>query len=145
MRRKQPLWLPASVGAHLLHGPHSPQHAVAPEKVMPQRRRRVYAGECEDGICQVPVDVLGRSEHRSVGSHAEIKVKHPEIEYTAVPDECHYAHDRHDKLLLQSVWASKTSKRAPRTPLGGAAMYRRSRFSYQTPVRVPRAVANLPM
>jgi hypothetical protein len=44
-----------------------------------------------------------------------------------------------------SVCASNTNRQAARAPLGGAAIYRRSRFSYHTPMRAPSAVGNFPM
>jgi len=65
--------------------------------MMPQRRRRMYTGKGEECIGQVSVHVLGRSKHRPVGWEAEVKVKKAEGEYTAVPNECHHAHDRRDE------------------------------------------------
>jgi len=54
----------------------------------------------------------------------------------------HFAADVRGRCLLLirdvSLFGLRnTNRRAPRVPLGGAAMYSRSRFSYHTPVRVP--------
>jgi hypothetical protein len=74
-----------------------PNTPVAHEKMMPQRRRRMYTGKCEECIGQVSMDVLRRSKHRPVGWDTEIKMKYAEIEYTAMPNECHHTHDRRDE------------------------------------------------
>jgi hypothetical protein len=50
-------------------------------------------GECKQGVCEIAVDILGRSENRTVLRDSKIDLKKSKIELPGVPNEGHDADD----------------------------------------------------
>src|SRR5471032_1711510 len=67
--------------------PHAPQNVVMPDKMVPECCQSVNAGEREQGVRQIAVNVLGGMKDGAVATHSEIDPEQTEVKGAAVPDE----------------------------------------------------------
>src|SRR5712672_1033550 len=78
-------------------GPHSTQHPVVQNKMVPERRERVQTCEAEQSVREIAVNILCRMKYRPVLLYAEIQLEQPKVEHAPVVQECDHTHDGRDE------------------------------------------------